>query len=365
VLVVNSGSRSLKLSVVEAGHAVESAELDPRVDQLEAGLAGFIRGAGPVDVVGHRVVHGGSSFSAPVILDDRVRAELDVVSELAPLHNPPALRAIDATRHSLPGVPSIACFDTAFHSSLPPESATYAVPTTWTERWGIRRYGFHGISCSWSLRRAAELTGRPADALRLVVCHLGGGASVTAIRDGRSLDTTMGFTPLEGLVMATRSGDVDPGAVLWAVEHSGHAREVLDDLEHRSGLLGLSGGRSADVPDLLAARATGDPASQLAIAVYVHRLRAKIAAMTAAMGGIDVLAFTAGVGENAPEIRSETCVDLGWMGVAISPASNNAGSAVDRDISAGGASVATLVIHAREELEIAAECERLLSDGAG
>jgi acetate kinase len=175
----------------------------------------------------------------------------------------------------------------------------------------------------------------------------------------------MGFTPLEGLVMATRSGDVDPGAVLWAVEHSGDARQVLDDLEHRSGLLGLSGGGSADMRDLLAARAAGDPASRLAIAAYVHRLRAKIAAMTAAIGGVDVLVFTAGVGENTAEIRSEACADLLWMGVAISPERNRADSAVDRDISAAGSSVTTLVIHAREELEIAAECERLLSVRAG
>jgi acetate kinase len=360
VLVVNSGSRSLILSVVEEGCAVESTQLDPQVDELEAGLARFIDEAGRVDVVGHRIVHGGPSSSAPVIVSDHVRAELDVVSELAPLHNPPALTGIDATRHLLPGVPSVACFDTAFHSTLPVESTTYAVPTAWRERWGIRRYGFHGISCSWSLRRAAELTGRPSGALRLVVCHLGGGASVTAIRDGKSVDTTMGFTPLEGLVMATRSGDVDPGAVLWAVEHGAPARDVLDDLEHRSGLLGLSGGRSTDMRELLTARAAGDPASGLAIAVYVHRLRAKLAAMTAAIGGLDVLVFTAGVGENAPEIRSEACADLAWMGVAISAAPNNADSAVDRDISAAGAPAKTLVVHAREDLEIAVECERLL-----
>jgi acetate kinase len=354
ILVVNAGSQSVKLRVIGDGDEVPAAtDLGPPDEKLALQLARFLDDAGEVDVAGHRVVHGGDLFTEPVIVDDRVRAVLEDVSELAPLHNPPAIAALDLVRRTRPAVPSVACFDTAFHAGLPAEARLYAVP----EGWGIHRFGFHGLSCAWSLQRAAAVLGRPADRLRLVVCHLGGGASVTAIAAGRSVDTTMGFTPLEGLVMATRSGDVDPGALLWLIEHGRAAESVLDDLEHRSGLWALSGGATSDMRELLTRRDAGDERSRVAVAVYVHRLRAKIAAMTAATGGTDALVFTAGVGEGSATIRAETAAGLGWMGVAVDESVVGEG---DRDVSAAHAQVRTLVIHAREDLQIAAECRRLL-----
>jgi acetate kinase len=289
-----------------------------------------------------------------------VRSTLESVCELAPLHNRPALVAIDAVADRVPDVPSFACFDTAFHAGLPPAASAYAIPSDWVTRWGIRRYGFHGLSCAWASRRAAELLDRPVAGLRLVICHLGGGASVTAVTGGRSLDTTMGFTPLEGLVMATRSGDVDPGALLWALSQGLSLTEANDALEHRSGLFGLSGGHSGDMRVLVTRRAQGDQDAKLAIGVYVHRLRAKIAAMMGATQGADALIFTAGVGENSPEIRFETCADLRWLGVKIDEAANAALTGTDGEISRPGAPVRTLVIHAREDLQIARECRRML-----
>jgi len=293
-----------------------------------------------------------------------VRSTLESVCELAPLHNRPALAAIDAVAQQLPDVPSFACFDTAFHAGLPPAASTYAIPSDWVTRWDIRRYGFHGLSCAWATQRAAAMLGRPVADLRLVICHLGGGASVTAVKGGRSLDTTMGFTPLEGLVMATRSGDIDAGALLWALDHGLSASEAGDALEHRSGLLGLSGGQSGDMRHLLVRRVEGDPDASLALGVYVHRLRAKVAAMMTATQGADALIFTAGVGENAPAIRSEACAGLQWLGVRIDESTNATVTGTEGDISAQGATVPTLVIHAREDLQIAGECRRALREGA-
>jgi acetate kinase len=360
ILVINSGSRSVKLRVVDDGdELLAAADLGPPDASTADQLAAFAAGAGDIDAVGHRVVHGGRRFTQPTLVTDEVRSELDGLNDLAPLHNPPALAGIDAARKLLRGVPSIACFDTAFHAGLPPASSSYAVPADWVTRWGIRRYGFHGLSCAWALARASALLGVGDDAIRVIVCHLGGGASVTAVADGRSLDTTMGFTPLEGLVMSTRSGDLDPGALLWALDHGLSRQDAFDDLEHRSGLLGLSGGRTSDMRELLDARAAGDEAAGVAIEAYVHRLRAKIAAMAAATGGADAVVFTGGVGENSPAIRSETCRGLGWMGVAIDEGANNRVEA-DADLSQRGAALRTLVVRAREDLEIAGQCRRLL-----
>jgi acetate kinase len=354
ILVVNAGSQSVKLRVIGDGdEELAATDLGPPDEKLASQLGRFLEDAGEVDVAGHRVVHGGSVFTEPVIVDDRVRAALEDLSDLAPLHNPPAIAALDVVRRTRPAVPSVACFDTAFHAGLPPEARAYAVP----EGWGIRRFGFHGLSCAWALGRAAAVLEIPADRLRLVVCHLGGGASVTAIAGGRSVDTTMGFTPLEGLVMATRSGDVDPGALLWLIEHGRPAASVLDDLEHRSGLWALSGAATSDMRDLLTRRDAGDERSRLAVGVYVHRLRAKVAAMAAATGGTDAIVFTAGVGEGSAAIRGETAAGLAWMGVAID---ESVGGEGDRDVSAAQAAVRTLVVHAREDLQIAAECRRLL-----
>ncbi len=361
VLVVNAGSKSVKLRLVGDGDQVlTGADLGPPDEGPLDQLTAFVAGAGGIDAVGHRVVHGGSRFTEPVVVTDGVRRDLEGLNDLAPLHNPPALAGIDAARRLLPETPSVACFDTAFHAGLPPASYAYAIPADWVTRWGIRRYGFHGLSCAWAVGRATAMVPRRDHPLRVVVCHLGGGASVTAIDDGRSVDTTMGFTPLEGLVMATRSGDLDPGALLWALQHGLAGEEAFEDLERRSGLLGLSGGLSSDMRVLLDARAKGDEAATLAVSTYVHRLRAKIAAMAAATAGCDVLVFSGGVGENSPAIRSDTCDGLGWMAVAIDEVANSGVGDADTDISAPGARLRTLVVHAREELEIASQCRRLL-----
>jgi acetate kinase len=359
-LVVNAGSSSVKLRVVDDDdQLLASRDLGPPDDHLAEQLGDFVHDAGVLDVVGHRVVHGGSLFTSSVLVDADVREALDSLNELAPLHNPPALAGIDAASRLLAGVPQVACFDTAFHASLPPAATRYAIPERWVARWGIRRYGFHGISCAWASRRAAELLDRPVDRLRLVICHLGAGASATGLIGGRSADTTMGFTPLEGLVMATRCGDLGPGALLFALDHGLDLSEATEDLEHRSGLLGIAGS-TGDMRQLLAAREAGDEAAGLAIAVYLHRLRAKIAGMAAATAGTDALVFTGGVGEGSGIIRTEACAGLDWLGVILDQEANNAVDAADTEISARCASVRTLVVHAREDLQIAHECRQLL-----
>ena len=366
MLVVNAGSSSVKLRIVDGDdQLVASQDLGPPDDHLADHLGDFLHDAAAIDVVGHRVVHGGPRFTTAVLVDADVREALDGLNELAPLHNPPALAGIDATARLLAGVPQVACFDTGFHATLPPAATTYAVPADWVARWGIRRYGFHGISCAWAAPRSAALLGTPADRLRLVICHLGAGASASAIRGGRSADTTMGFTPLEGLVMATRCGDLDPGALLFAFDHGLGSAEASEDLEHRGGLLGISGGASGDMRELLAARAAGDEAARLAIAVYLHRLRAKIAAMAAATAGTDALVFTGGVGEGSGAIRAEACANLDWLGVTLDPSANDTVEDIDAEISGPGASVRTLVVHAREDLQIARECRQLLDGWQG
>ena len=362
ILVVNAGSTSLKLRIVERDNRVtEIVDVNPPGDSIEDELRRFLVSVGPFDAIGHRVVHGGARFTRPTVIDASVRGELDELNDLAPLHNPPALAAIDALSHLSPNVPAVACFDTAFHTSLKAAASSYALPTAWVERWHLRRYGFHGLSCEWSVSRAATLLERSVNSLRLLVCHLGGGASVTAIAGGRSIDTTMGFTPTEGLVMATRPGDVDPGAIAWVAARGIAPHELADALERRSGLLALSGGRTGDMRKLLQHRTRGDAAALLAVDVYIHRLRAKIAAMTAATDGTDAVVFTGGVGENASEIRAITCEHLDWMGISLDADRNLAIGSDDVDISRDGSKVRTLVIHSREELVIAAGCRAALS----
>jgi len=354
VLVVNAGSSSLKLSLLGSGDellaeeelAAPRAEVDP--EELRAALG---RGVGDADAVGHRIVHGGARFREPVVVDEGVRRALDELVDLAPLHQPKSLAALDAVSSALPGVPAVACFDTAFHATLPDAAATYALPAEWSARWGVRRYGFHGLSHAWIAQRAPEVVGAPADSARIVSCHLGAGASLCAIAGGRSVDTTMGFTPLEGLVMATRSGSVDPGLLLWLMEHENLAEaELAWALEHESGLLGLSG--TADMREVLKRAGAGDARAQLAFEVYLHRLRAGIASMAAALGGLDVLAFTGGVGEHNSEVRAAAASRLAFLGVGIDPARNEAVDG-DGDISSARAGVRTVVIRAREDLEIA------------
>jgi acetate kinase len=271
-----------------------------------------------------------------------------------------ALRWVTA---ALPDVPHVACFDTAFHAGLPAAAATYALPRAWREQWPIRRFGFHGLSHAYVARRTAELVGLPVDELRIVSCHLGAGASLAAIRDGRSMDTTMGFTPLEGLVMATRSGSVDPGLLMWLQERAGLSAAVIaDGLEHRAGLEGLAG--TSDMREILADAAAGAAAARLARDVYLHRLRAGIAAMAAAIGGLDVLAFTGGVGENAAAIRAGAVAGMEFLGVTVDPERNDQGRG-DREIGRGGAAARTVVITSREDLEIAREVRSVVgSEGA-
>jgi acetate kinase len=362
VLVVNAGSSSVKLRVVEGDDAIATtADLGPPGADLGDHLAEFVGRAGPLDAAGHRVVHGGARFRDAVVVDGATRAELEEVSALAPLHNPPALAAIDALRRQRPDLISVASFDTAFHATLPAEAVAYALPAAWVDRWGIRRYGFHGLSCRWATGKVAALTGWPPQSGRIVVCHLGAGASVTAVNEGRSVDTTMGFTPLEGLVMATRPGDVDPGALTWLLSQ-GIGRDELDEaLEHRSGLAALSGEAGGDMRAVLSGRDGGSRAASLAVDVYLHRLRAKIAAMAAALSGLDALVFTGGIGEHAPAIRADTCAPLAWLGVEVDRRANTANDGTDADISAAGAAVRTLVVQAREELVVAQDCRRLLA----
>jgi acetate kinase len=361
ILVVNAGSSSLKLRVLEPDDGVAgTVDLPaPRGHAEAAAIHDAIAGFGAIDAVGHRVVHGGTFFTVPTLIDSGVVERLRALSDLAPLHQPKSLAALEAVSVALPGIPAVACFDTAFHAAMPAAAATYAIPPEWRKRWALRKYGFHGLSHAYASRRAAELLGRAPDGLRLVTCHLGAGASLAAIRDGRSVDTTMGFTPLDGLVMATRSGSIDPGLVLWLEEHVGTPPEELAaTLEHRSGLLGLAG--TADMRAILAAAATGDGDATLALEVYVHRLRGLVAEMAAAAGGLDALVFTGGVGENSPEIRELAAAGLGFLGVALDTERNRAGGG-DREISLSGAAVRSLVVVAREDLEIARQVREVLA----
>ena len=339
VLVVNAGSTGMKLGLVdddERGTAVESP------------------GAAPVDVVavGHRVVHGGAAFVAPTVLDDEVIGRLEALTDLAPLHNGPSVAAIRSTMAALPSVPQVAVFDTAFHAHMPAEATTYAVPRRWREEWGIRKYGFHGLSVSWSLERAGVLLDRPPEELRLVVCHLGGGASATAVAGGRSVDTTMGFGPLDGLVMATRSGSLDPEVPLHLVLRRGvPAEEVERELNHQSGVSGLTGG-SSDMREVEARAREGDPDAALALDVHDRRLAAAVAGMLPALGRIDAVVFTGGVGEGSARVRTAAALRLAPLGVNIDRDENEAGTG-DRDIAGPNSAVRVLVVHAREDVIIA------------
>jgi acetate kinase len=352
LLIVNAGSSSLKLTRLDSDGTVTAAatlEHWQGEDQREQ-MAEFLAG-GPVDAVGHRVVHGGPRHTGPAVVDDLLLAYLYSISHLAPLHNPRALAGIRAVRDLLPGVPAVACFDTTFHAGLPLAARTYALPREWNEQWGLRRYGFHGLSHAHAVRRGAELVGRAPAELRIVSCHLGAGASLAAVRDGVCVDTTMGFTPLAGLVMNTRPGTLDPGLLLWLLEHGQVPEPELNDvLEHHAGLKGLSG-TSGDLREVLAGADRGDAACVLARDVYVHRLARETAAMTAATGGLDVLVLTGGVGEHSWQIRVALAGALAHLGLAVDLGRNRSTSA-DGDVSAAGAAVRTVVVTAREDLEI-------------
>ncbi|MDX6412925.1 MAG: acetate kinase [Gaiellaceae bacterium] len=343
ILVVNAGSTSLKLHVVTA-------------DGESGAVESFAAAAGKICAVAHRVVHGGAHFRDPVLIDAAVRAKIRELIVLAPLHNAPALEAIDAAQRELPNVPHVAVFDTSFHRTIPAEAYEYAVPRSWREDWGIRRYGFQGLSVEWCAERVPELLGHPVE--RLVVCHLGGGSSVTAVVSERSVDTTMGFTPLEGVPMNTRSGSVDPGALLYVLREGLLDADALDHaLNVDSGVRGLAGG--GDMIEIEHRATAGDQAPELALAVMLHRLAAAVAAMAASTGGLDALAFTGGIGEGSALVRERLCSRLGFLGVELD-AEKNEKRELDCDIAAEASAVRILVVQAREELVAARAASALL-----
>lgn len=357
VLVVNAGSSTLKLRVLDGDDRVLAvAETGP---DDAAAVEHLLAEHGPVDAAGHRVVHGGHRFVRPTVVDAEVLAGLEALVPLAPLHQPGALAGIRRVQAALPDVPSVACFDTAFHATIPAEASTYPVPAAWRERFGLRRFGFHGLSHAYASRRAIELLGARA-AHRTVTCHLGAGSSLTAVVDGRSVDTTMGFTPNEGIAMATRSGSVDVGMLTWLLSAGVTPSELEDGLQHRSGLLGLAG--AADMREVLARVDAGDAAATLALDVWLHRAAQGVAAMAASAGGLDALVFTGGIGQRSAVVRRALAGRLAWLGVSVDDAADErAGGDRDLEVTADGAPVRTLVVAAREDLEIARETRAALT----
>jgi acetate kinase len=395
VLVINAGSSSLKFGLFDAearGAQVsglidwtgskQRAELVVRVgetEQLRTQLPASGHGAAveeavrrltksgsvsgcdeAITAVGHRVVHGGTRFRSSVRVDQEVKAAIRDLVELAPLHNPPALEGIEAAEKALPGVPQVAVFDTAFFASLPPRAYVYPLPYEWYADWGVRRFGFHGISHAYCAGRAAELLGAGASGSRIVVCHLGNGCSATAIRDGVAVATSMGFTPLEGLMMGTRPGSVDPGVLLYVQSHRGvNADELERTLNHGSGLLGVSG-ISSDFRQVEAAAGRGEERARLALEIYADRVRAAVGSLAVTLGGIDALVFAAGVGENSASLRAAACDGLECLGLRLDP-SRNVACQPDSDVAAAESSARILVIHTREELLIARETLRVVT----
>jgi acetate kinase len=366
ILVLNAGSSSLKLGLFDVTGEEQLAErqigwdLDEEANRPTA-LPELLAGIDltRVAAVGHRVVHGGSRFTAAVLIDGGVQVDIEALAVLAPLHNRPALDAIEQVTTLLPGIPQVAAFDTAFHVTLPPHAYLYPLPYEWYEQWNTRRFGFHGLSHAYCAGRAAELLGQPLATLKLVTCHLGSGCSLAAIDAGRSIATTMGFTPLDGLMMATRPGSVDPGLLTFLLRGGRMTLSTLEEaLYHQSGLKGVSGS-SGDMRVILAARAAGHTRATLAFDLYIARLRQEIGAMVATLGGLDALVFTAGVGEHASEVRAAACDRFAWIGLVLDDALN-AAATPDTEIALPESRVRVLVLHTREELMVARETVRML-----
>ncbi|MFR9732000.1 acetate/propionate family kinase [Saccharopolyspora sp. MS10] len=356
VLTVNAGSSSLKLRLLDDDELVAAHDV-PRWHGEPEPLREF-QAEHAAEAIGHRVVHGGRAVRGPTPLDDRVVEQLAALTELAPLHQSRALQGIRAARDFAPDTPSVACVDTAFHRTLPEAARTYALPKEWNERWSLRRYGFHGLSHGYAVRRGAELAGNAGG--RVLSCHLGAGSSLAAVRGGRCVDTTMGFTPEEGLVMATRSGSVDPGLLCWLLTSRGVSPEELrTTLQERSGLAGLAGG-SGDLRDVLTAREDCDLDAELAYDVHAHALLRHAGAMIAAMGGLDLLVFTGGIGEHQPRLRADLADGLGFLGVEVDP-ERNAATTSDADISSRTARVRAVVVESREDVEISRQTREALS----
>jgi acetate kinase len=362
VLVLNAGSSSVKYQLIDtsSGERLAGGAIEEVADHAAALAAiGEELADATVDAVGHRVVHGGERFSEPTLIDDAVVAEVRELVPLAPLHNPANLLGIEAARRRWPDVAHVAVFDTAFHRTLPPSAFRYAVPESWYADLGVRRYGFHGTSHEYVARRAADLLGRPLDEIDLITAHLGNGASMAAIARGRSVETSMGLTPLEGLVMGTRSGDIDP-AVIAHVSHA-TGRDPLDviaELIHGSGLRGLSG--SSDMREVLERSARGDAAAELAFDVFCHRIRTYVGAYLAVLGGCEAIVFTGGIGERSARVRAAVLSGLGRLGIEIDAERNDTHELV---ISPDGASVTVLVIPTDEEREIARQTAMVVDAG--
>jgi len=390
ILVCNAGSSSLKFSLFEAEgelllaeggidwttkptrlvfHRTGQQEIREELklekhadavvrilDDLQSGPSAALGSLEELEAVGHRVVHGGERYTSAVQITAEVKRAIDELAELAPLHNPASLDGITAVEQVLPNVPQVAAFDTAFHATLSYVARTYPVPQKWTREWGLRRYGFHGLSHSYCADRAAQMIGRRD--LRLIIAHLGNGASVSAVRDGKCVDTSMGFTPLEGLMMGTRSGTVDPGILVYLLRHKGLDVNTLDKaLNYESGLLGVSG-ISSDLRQVLSQLAH-NPDARLAVDVYVHRIRQTVGAMAATLGGIDALVFTAGVGERAVEIRKRVCENLNYLGLELDRKANET-CKPDADIATRASTARILVIATREDLTIMREIRQLV-----
>ncbi|MFY2862170.1 acetate kinase [Mycobacterium sp. THU-M104] len=377
VLVINSGSSSLKYRLLEPDSGV--ARVSGQVERIGEPFSGIpdhdaalrrvfetlasngidLHGCG-LSAVGHRVVHGGVTFYRPTVLDDAVIARLEELSPLAPLHNPPAIRGIEVARRLLPDVPHVAVFDTAFFHELPAAAATYAIDRELARTWAIRRYGFHGTSHHFVSRRAADFLSRPVGELNQIVLHLGNGASASAIARGHPVDTSMGLTPLEGLVMGTRSGDLDPG-VFGYLSRAAHmsVEEIESMLNHRSGMLGLAGER--DFRRLAQMIESGDGAARLAYDVFIHRLRKYVGAYLAVLGHTDAVTFTAGIGENDAAVRRDVLAGMRELGLVIDDARNFAAGDGPRRVSADDSPIAVLVVPTDEELAIAHDCVRALS----
>src|ERR1700675_3168634 len=400
VLVLNSGSSSQKSCLYEIGdmlpadppgciwegkfewadgkaeYSIKNSRGVSRKDQTSVGSRGeaferllhsswsgetqVISGPSDIDAVGHRVAYGGPQHVAPSVVTPEVKSAIESVSVFAPLHNRAELEGMEIVAKLLGVVPQIAVFDTGFHRTMPLSAATYPGPYDWFEQ-GIRRYGFHGINHQYCAQRAAQLLGKNLNSLKLVTCHLGNGCSLAAIREGRSVDTTMGFTPLEGLMMGTRSGSLDPGILIFLMRRGQLTGQQLDDLLNtKSGLLGISG-ISGDMRQIVAAMKDGHARAKLAFEIFVHRLQAGIGAMIAVLGGIDALVFTAGIGENSPEVRAAACANFGFLGLKLDPAKNALPSA-DEDISLPASAVRVLIVRAQEDWAITRECWRLASE---
>ncbi len=351
-IVKNANGKSLsgEIKVKTAGEA-----LGQLLSYLYQGETAVLSSLDEIDIAGHRIVHGGRDFHQSVLIDAGVKKKIRALIDLAPLHNLPELEGIEILGSLLKNTPQVAVFDTAFHHTLPKAAQIYPGPYRWYEE-GIQRYGFHGISYQYCSRRAAQILGSDIRQLKMVVCHLGSGASLCAIKEGKSVDTTMGFTPLEGLMMDTRSGTIDPGILLHLLEKKKMSgKQISDELYRHSGLLGISGS-SSDMRDILKKSGEGDARAALAFDVYIHRLSASIGAMAASLGGVDAIVFTGGIGENAHLLRKRVASTFSFLGLNLDPLQNESSSGEDRVLSTSASKVKAVLVHTREAFEIAREC---------